>query len=35
MKSEVNLYVYAAFPDGQVLRAGRILSGSMNSPTMP
>lgn len=31
MKPEVNLYVYAAFPDGQVLQVGRLLSRNLHS----
>ncbi len=30
MKPEVNLYVYAAFPDGQVLQVGRLLSRNLH-----
>ncbi len=29
MKPEVNLYVYATFPDGQVLQVGRNMSMKM------
>ncbi len=31
MKSEMNLYVYAAFPDGQVLQVGRLLSRNLHN----
>ncbi|MCB2184408.1 MAG: type II toxin-antitoxin system HipA family toxin [Desulfobulbaceae bacterium] len=31
MKSTINLYVYAVFPDGEIVQAGRILSRNLNT----